>query len=83
MRIEVDLPDELAGRAPRELAQELRMYAVFAGWQRGDLSTGRAARLLGLGRAAFLLVAAKHGFPSMDQSAEELQDDLGALDGLL
>lgn len=42
MRIEVDLPDELAGRAPRELALEMRMYAVFAGWQRGGISTGRA-----------------------------------------
>lgn len=71
----MDLPDELA--------LKMRMYAVFAGWLRGEISTGRAARLLGLGRAAFLFVAARHGFASMDQSAEELHDDLAALNGVL
>ncbi len=49
---------------------------VLGAYQRGLVSGGRAAELLGLSLEKFLARASREGIAVLDQSAEELEEDL-------
>ena len=78
--VTIELPEDVAGdRSSADLARDLRMYAVFESLCRGEISTGRAASLLGVTRPELLFIAAQHGVPSVNYSADELEEDLADL----
>lgn len=79
MKLELELPDELISQDQEDLAADLRTYAICRARHRGDISTGRAARLLRLAYFDFLRVLPVFGFPTIELSAEELEQDLAAL----
>ena len=51
-------------------------------FERGSITSGVAARLLGMNRLAFLDLLHKHGIPYFDYSREELEKQMQALDTL-
>ena len=65
----VDLLEEL-GRPARETARELIVLGLYA---QGEISSGRAAQLLGMPRDEFVRYASQCGIPYFQLSPEELR----------
>ena len=61
---------------PAEAAAEVRLAAAVKLFEVGRLSSGRAAALAGLPRAAFLTKLAEFGVPTFRLTEEELLEDL-------
>ena len=59
-------------RMPRPALETL----VLGAYQRGLLSGGESAGILGRGLAAFLKFASREGVPVLDQTPRELREDL-------
>lgn len=77
LHITLTLPDELAVEAaqaasPEQWALELILCQLYA---EGKITTGQAARLLGVSRVDFMAVLDRRGVPFFDLSAEELAAD--------
>ena len=68
----VDLLKEL-GRSARDAARELIVLGLYA---QGELSSGRAAQLLGLAREEFIRYASQRGIPHFQLSPEELRREV-------
>lgn len=83
--IRVDIPDDVARLLddvdlPRERAAlELIVLELF---RRRTLSTGRAARSLGMERLDFLRLASGLGIPVIDMSGEEWDAEMERMRGL-
>jgi predicted HTH domain antitoxin len=81
-RLTVELPESvvrLLGPTTREASRHLVELAVIELFRRGDLSGGKAAELLGLTRAAWLDLLARHDIPHTVVTEESLDHDLEAL----
>jgi len=70
----VALLEELQ-RPAKEAARELIVLELY---RQGEVSSGRAAQLLGLGREEFIQYASKQGIPYFQLEGEELQRELDA-----
>lgn len=71
------LPDALhMSRADFEHEARLAMAAKL--FETGRLTSGQAARLIGLGRVAFLAELGRLGVPAIQTDADELTQDLAA-----
>ena len=57
-------------------AKDLTMTAAVKFYEMGRLSSGRAAELAGIPRVVFLHRLADYGVSVLDQSREELEEDL-------
>jgi predicted HTH domain antitoxin len=68
----VDLLKEM-GRPARDAARELIVLGLYA---QGELSSGRAAQLLGMGREEFIRYASQRGIPYFQLSPEELRREV-------
>jgi predicted HTH domain antitoxin len=76
--VELD-PDLVAflkelGRPPREAARELIVLGLYA---QGEISSGKAAQLLGMSRDEFIRYASQRGVPYFQLSPEELGREVG------
>ncbi|PYQ89281.1 MAG: hypothetical protein DMG02_14100 [Acidobacteria bacterium] len=71
----VDLLEELQ-RPAKEAARELIVLELY---RQGEVSSGRAAQLMGLGREEFIRYASKLGIPYFQLDGEELQRELDAI----
>ena len=71
----VDLLEELQ-RPPKEAARELIVLELY---RRGEVSSGRAAQLLGMEREEFIRHASKQGIPYFQVEGGELQRELDAI----
>ena len=69
------LPDALQA-SPAEFEREARMAMAVKLFETHRLSSGQAAQLAGLDRAAFLLQLAASGANMINLPAEELADDV-------
>ncbi len=67
-----DLLEEL-GRPPKEAARELIVLGLYA---QGELSSGRAAELLGQQRGDFIRYAAAKGIPYFQMTGEEVRREV-------
>ena len=68
----VDLLEEL-GRPTREAARELIVLGLYG---QGELSSGRAAQLLGKDREHFIRYASARGIPYFQMTGEEVQREI-------
>ena len=71
----IDLLEELQ-RPARETARELIVLELY---RQGDVSSGRAAQLLGKEREEFIRYASDLGIPYFQVEGDELQRELDAL----
>ena len=81
--VTLELPEELLdlvapSAGTHDAAARLSELAVIELFREGRLSTGRAARLLGLTSAAFVDLLGEHGVPYLDDSEEELRRQVEA-----
>jgi predicted HTH domain antitoxin len=70
----VDLLEELH-RPVKQAARELIVLELY---RQGELSSGRAAQLLGLEREEFIRHASKQGIPYFQLEGEELEREIDA-----
>jgi predicted HTH domain antitoxin len=71
----VALLEELR-RPAKQAARELIVLELY---RQGDVSSGRAAQLLGMEREEFIRHASKQGIPYFQLEGEELQRELDAI----
>ena len=81
VKFELELPEELqelfeSEEAATRAAKEALVLDLV---NRGEISQGKAAELLGLDRWELLDLLAKHGLPALSQTPEELRQDVEAL----
>lgn len=77
--IQVQLPDSLLLHPTSNLGNlEKRSQFLLAlkFFELGELSSGQAASMCGLGRVAFLTEASRTGVPVADLAPEEMNDEL-------
>jgi predicted HTH domain antitoxin len=79
----VELPDELVallgtGASANDAVARLSELAIIELFREGRISTGRAARLLGLSQPSFVDLLGRHGVPYLDDSEEELRQQVEA-----
>jgi predicted HTH domain antitoxin len=67
---------QLLGDTPDEIARHARELIVLELYRRRELSSGRAAELLGLDRFAFIRWSGALGIPYLDMTPEEWQEEL-------
>jgi len=81
---EVKLPPELVrlGYDQRRVQQNVREWAVLSLFTDGAISSGKAARLLGISRLAFLALLRRRGIAYVDFSPEEMEEELRAVEAL-
>lgn len=70
----VDLLEELH-RPVKQAARELIVLELY---RQGQLSSGKAAQLLSLGREEFIVYASEQGIPYFQLEGEELRRELDA-----
>ncbi|MEM6878872.1 MAG: UPF0175 family protein [Bacteroidota bacterium] len=74
MVLEVELPDSV------ELSEfELRMNLASKLFDRGVLSSGQAAKIVGLSKKAFIEVVGKYGVSVFQYDEKELEEELDNL----
>ncbi len=79
MQIIVDVPNnylDVLHRAPEDFAQEAKLAMAAKLFEMKRLSSGMAARLIGLDRVTFLAQLHRFGVPMIDLSADELAQDV-------
>ncbi len=69
--LEIQLPDSV-----KVDDQELKMIIAAKLFEMGELSSGQAAKLVGISRREFLETVGKYGVSIFQYSAEELEEDL-------
>jgi hypothetical protein len=67
---------KLLGDSPEEIKRHALEMIVLELYRRRELSSGRAAELLGLDRFAFIRWSGSLGIPFLDMTSEEWQEEL-------
>jgi predicted HTH domain antitoxin len=82
--LEVHLPSTLLefGLDQREIEQRIIEWLVLSLFTEERISSGKAARLLGISRIEFLALLRKHGIPFVDYSDAELGEEFAAAEAL-
>lgn len=82
--LEVTIPASLVslGMTPQKVESHLLEWAVLALFQEEQISSGKAAQLLGMSRMAFIALLGRRGIGYAEQSAEELRGEQAVLDRL-
>jgi hypothetical protein len=75
--LEIDFPATLLLRAKdaAALRERSRFLLALKYFELGELSSGQAAGMCGMGRAQFLTEAARCGVPAVELSGEELEQE--------
>ena len=77
--IQINCPDTVLislKDTPESFARELCLNAAMKFYETGRLSSGRAAELAGISRVSFLNRLAEFKISIIDESFDELQEDL-------
>jgi len=77
VELDQDLGDLLEG-LHRPVKQAARELIVLELYRQGEISSGKATELLGLGREQFIRRASERGIPYFQLDAKELQRELDA-----
>lgn len=80
--VELNVPPDLIvlGMTPQKIATRWLEWAVIALFQDEVISSGKAARLLGISRREFIVLLGKRGLAYLDQSEDELVAELYTLE---
>ncbi len=75
--VEVQLPEGLReiGCSDESIRREVPVLLVLKRFRQGELSSGKAASLLGMSRRDFLDLLASEGIPLFDPSDAELEKE--------
>ena len=77
MQVIIQISDLIArGRSPADVALDVSRLAVLEAFLRGEISSGRAANLVGMGRISFLDFAAARGVATMNYDADDFAREL-------
>jgi predicted HTH domain antitoxin len=79
MVLKIEYPDSLADALQmtrKELEQEFRMALAVKLYEMKRLSSGMAARLVGVDRVTFLLSLNRYGVPMINAQEEEVLADI-------
>lgn len=73
----IDLPTclTLQGKDRAEVEQRSKFLLALKYFELGEITSGQAARMCGMGRVAFLHEASRHGVPVIDLSEEEMEQE--------
>jgi predicted HTH domain antitoxin len=77
--VAIDVPDDafaILHRAPKELAQEMRLAAAMLWYTQGRISHGKAAEFAGISRMDFIDALAAAKLPAFHVDIEELREEL-------
>lgn len=80
--VQVTLPRELlfeSGLSLQEASAALLRAFVLSLYRQDRISSGKAARLLGVHRLAFIRMLAEENIPYLDYTPEELEDEIVAV----
>jgi predicted HTH domain antitoxin len=80
--VQVTLPRKLlfeCGLSLEEASDALLKAFVLSLYRQDHISSGKAARLLGIHRLAFIRVLAEENIPFLDYTPEELDDEVTAV----
>ena len=79
--LELQLPEALRelGFGDEEICREVPVLLVMKRFREGAISSGKAARILGISRREFLERLAHEGVPIYDPKDEELAQELQTL----
>lgn len=73
--IHIDLPGSVllaTGQSEEEFVQEAKFFLALKLFERGRISSGRAAEICGMRRVEFLLMASRSGVPVADLDEGEM-----------
>jgi predicted HTH domain antitoxin len=77
--VTIELESELADLlhpAQGRVEDKLKEYLVLELYRRREVSSGRAAELLGMQRVEFIRYASRLGIPYVDLDEQELRDEI-------
>ena len=77
--LEIDYPATLLlhARDAAALSERSRFLLALKYFELGELSSGQAAQMCGLGRVQFLEAAARCGVPATELTGDELKQEFG------
>ena len=75
IEIERELLD-LLHSTPGQPQDKLKEYVVLELYRRHEISSGKAAELLGMGRSEFIRYASRLGIPFIDMDEQELATEI-------
>ena len=80
--LEVQVPNELLqfGIDQGEGERQVTVWLVISLFSEGHISSGRAARFLGISRLKFLATLQRHGVAYINYTPDELAEELAAVD---
>jgi len=82
--LKLDLPPDLLEvlKSLGDPQQTIKECVVLELYRRGEISSGKAAELLGMSRLEFIQYSGRLGIPFFRYSPEELEAELRNLEGL-
>jgi predicted HTH domain antitoxin len=82
--LKLDLPPDLLEvlKSLGDPQQAIKECVVLELYRRGEISSGKAAELLGMSRLEFIQYSGRLGIPFFRYSPEELEAELRDLEGL-
>ena len=81
--VTIDVPAELPsalGVLPADAGRDIQLMAAVKLFECGRISGGMAAEWAGVPRVDFLVLCGRHGVSVFQQMADEVADDLTAID---
>lgn len=82
--IEVKLPQFLlagSGLTRKDASDAMLRSYIISLYRHDNISSGKAARLLGVHRLTFIRMLAQEGIPYLDYTSEELEQEITAVQG--
>lgn len=77
--VQVEVNDDLLkilDAENQDVSHQLKLWTVMALYDKGKISLGKAASILGLDKWDFADVLNEHGYPVFNTSIEDLQKDI-------
>ena len=81
--VTIEIPESIANLAKDLPVEKLTREAIVIElYRRADISSGKAAKLLGMGRIEFIKTTGKMGIPSIHMSPEEFEAEVAVANSL-
>ena len=82
--LEIKIPENLLqfGLGREEIQRRVNEWLVLSMFTEERISSGRAARLLGISRVEFLVLLRERGIAYIDYTREELEEEFAAVEAL-
>jgi len=81
LKVEIELPQNLLaalGIPESELGRQAREWVLLELFQEGKISSGKAAEILGLSKAQFLVLLHQRNLPYLDADLKDLEREVAA-----